>query len=111
MFTSTAKFTTERASGFLQQLCKHFGHKVEVRVDPKSGLISLPFGQCALTADQGVLDLTVSAESQSDLTKSCRVIGSHLERFAFRENPKLDWHPAIPAQTATHPTILMKSGG
>ncbi|WP_082802367.1 DUF2218 domain-containing protein [Falsihalocynthiibacter arcticus] len=37
MFTSNAKFTSERASGYLQQLCKHFGHKIEVQFDPKSG--------------------------------------------------------------------------
>lgn len=92
MFISNAKFTTERASSYLQQLCKHFGHKVEVQFDPKSGHITFPFGQCALSADIGVLDLTVSAETQGDLTKSCRVIASHLERFAFRENPKIDWH-------------------
>jgi hypothetical protein len=91
MFTNNAKFTTERASAYLQQLCKHFGHKVEVQFDPKAGLIKFPFGLCDLTANQDVLDLTVNAETQSELTKACRVIGSHLERFAFRENPKIDW--------------------
>ncbi|MGJ8595002.1 DUF2218 domain-containing protein [Sulfitobacter sp.] len=91
MFRSNAKFTTERASGYLQQLCKHFAHKIEVQFDPSTGLIKFPFGQCDLNADQGVLDLIVTAETQSDLTKACRVIGSHLERFAFRENPKIDW--------------------
>lgn len=93
MFASNAKITTERASEYLQQLCKHFGHKIEVRFDPQAGLIKFPFGQCALAADQGVLDLTVHAETQADLTKACRVIGSHLERFAFRENSKIDWRP------------------
>jgi hypothetical protein len=91
MFTSNAKITTERASGYLQQLCKHFGHKIEVQFDPQTGLIKLPFGQCNLNANHSVLDLTVTAETQSDLTKACRVIGSHLERFAFRENPKIAW--------------------
>ena len=97
MFTSNAKFTTERASSYLQQLCKHFGHKLEVQFDSTSGLITFPSGQCVLTAEQGVLELTISAETQADLTKSCRVIGSHLERFAFRENPKLDWQPVVSA--------------
>ncbi|MDX1331080.1 DUF2218 domain-containing protein [Roseovarius sp. ZX-A-9] len=97
MFTSNAKFTTERASSYLQQLCKHFGHKIEVQFDSTSGLITFPFGQCVLAAEQGVLELTISAETQAELTKSCRVIGSHLERFAFRENPKLDWQPVVSA--------------
>jgi len=97
MFTSNAKFTTARASGYLQQLCKHFGHKIEVQFDAQVGLITFPFGQCALAADQDVLDLTVNAETQGDLSKACRVIGSHLERFAFRESPKIDWQTVVAA--------------
>ncbi|OSP56200.1 DUF2218 domain-containing protein [Pseudoruegeria sp. SK021] len=100
MFTSNAKFTTERASSYLQQLCKHFGHKIEVQFDPQAGLIKFPFGQCALSADQGVLDLTVNAETQADLTKACRVIGSHLERFAFRESPKIEWQAVTAVNSA-----------
>ncbi len=94
MFTSNAKITTERASSYLQQLCKHFGHKIDVQFDAQAGLINFPFGSCALVAGLESLDLTVSAESQADITKACRVIASHLERFAFRENPKIEWHAA-----------------
>lgn len=97
MFTSNAKFTTERASGYLQQLCKHFSHKIEVQFDDKVGLISFPFGQCALVAEQNALALTVSTDTQADLTKACRVVGSHLKRFAFRENPKIEWQPIVSA--------------
>ncbi|WP_373236808.1 DUF2218 domain-containing protein [Cohaesibacter celericrescens] len=93
MFKSTANVTTTRASIYLQQLCKHFGHKVEVQFDPQSGKIKFPFGTCALSADDTALDLTVLAETQPDLTKTTRVIASHLERFAFRENPTIVWHP------------------
>ncbi|MEM5501628.1 DUF2218 domain-containing protein [Ahrensia kielensis] len=103
MFTSTAQITTERANGYLQQLCKHFGHKVEVQFDPKSGLIKLPFGTCALNADQNILDMTVSAETQAELTKVRRVIASHLERFAFRENPKIVWRELAAPSSATNP--------
>ncbi|GAA3863614.1 DUF2218 domain-containing protein [Celeribacter arenosi] len=97
MFTSTAKFTTQRASGYLQQLCKHFAHKIEVQFDATSGLITFPFGQCVLAAEDGVLEFTVSGETQADLTQTRRVIASHFERFAFREHPKLDWQPVVSA--------------
>ncbi|WP_281858939.1 DUF2218 domain-containing protein [Litoreibacter halocynthiae] len=93
MFTNTARISTTRASTYLQQLCKHFGHKVEVQFDPTSGHISFPFGQCDLSATQDNLDLTVSAETDADLSKTSRVIASHLERFAFRENPEFEWQP------------------
>ena len=94
MFTSNANIPTERASSYLQQLCKHFAHKIDVQFDAQAGLINFPFGSCALAADPERLDLTVSANTQADITKTCRVIASHLERFAFRENPKIEWHAA-----------------
>lgn len=93
MFTSNATITTQRASGYLQQLCKHFAHKLDVEFDADSGLIKFPFGHCALAADQHVLNLTANAETQADLSKTCRVIANHLERFAFRENPEIEWQP------------------
>ncbi|MGO4906937.1 DUF2218 domain-containing protein [Pseudorhodobacter sp. W20_MBD10_FR17] len=91
MFTSTAKITTERASIYMQQLCKHFSHKVQVQFTPQLGHIDFAFGQCDLTASGADLGLTVTAETQADLTKTARVMASHLERFAFRENPQITW--------------------
>ncbi|MCF2904974.1 DUF2218 domain-containing protein [Octadecabacter sp. CECT 8868] len=93
MITSTANVTTERASTYLQQLSKHFGHKAEVRFDPQSGQIKFPFGQCELKANDTTLALIITAQSQANLTKAERVIASHLERFAFRENPEITWRP------------------
>ncbi|MEP4039419.1 DUF2218 domain-containing protein [Pseudophaeobacter sp.] len=78
----------------MQQLCKHFGHRVQVHFDPQSGLIELPFGRCDLAAEGDRLNLTVKAASQSELSKAREVIASHLERFAFRENPNVDWQAA-----------------
>ncbi|SFR49586.1 DUF2218 domain-containing protein [Litoreibacter janthinus] len=97
MFTNTVRITTTRASTYLQQLCKHFGHKVEVQFDPHSGHIKFPFGQCDLSTEQDSLVLTVTAENQADQTKIRSVIASHLERFAFRENPKIEWQPKTAA--------------
>ncbi|MBU2983038.1 DUF2218 domain-containing protein [Lentibacter algarum] len=93
MFTRTANITTDRASTYLQQLCKHFAHKIEVQFDPQSGHIAFPFGQCDLVAQDATLTLTATANNQADLTKTTRVIASHLERFAFRENPEINWQP------------------
>ena len=91
MLVTTANISTARASTYLQQLCKHFGHKVEVTFDPASGRISFPFGICTLSAATSDLIITVTADTQADLAKTTRVIASHLERFAFRENPTINW--------------------
>ena len=84
-------FTTENAERYLGTLCKHFGHKVPVTHEPGSGRIDLPFGQCALRADTAGLGLTATAEDRPSLDKTIDVISSHLDRFAFRENPELTW--------------------
>jgi len=84
-------FTTENAERYLGTLCKHFGHKVPVEYESGSGRIDLPFGQCALRADAAGLGLTATAEDRPSLDKTIDVISSHLDRFAFRENPELTW--------------------
>lgn len=89
-----ASLKTERGSSYLQTLCKHFGRKTTVRFDTKHGVIELPFGKCDLHADAAQLDLSVSADTQEDLERTAHVITSHLERYAFRENPDLVWRPA-----------------
>lgn len=85
-------FKTEQAQRYLGTLCKHFGHKVTVHLDGKQGRIELPFGHCELEAHDDALDMKVSADTKADLDKTAQVISSHLERFAFRENPQIEWH-------------------
>lgn len=85
-------FKTEQAQRYLGTLCKHFGHKVPVELVGNTGRIELPFGQCELSANDDALDMKVSAETKADLDKVAQVIASHLERFAFRENPQIEWH-------------------
>ncbi|MCR8724722.1 DUF2218 domain-containing protein [Frigidibacter sp. ROC022] len=93
MPSRTATLTSDRASSYLQQLCKHFGHKVPVEFTPEAGEITLPFGGCTLRADGSTLTLTVSG-AETDLDRLQKVIGDHLARFAFRETPVLDWQPS-----------------
>ena len=90
MTQRTAIIPTPHASKYLQQLCKHFGHKVPVEFTPEQGQITLPFGACDLSADETQLILTVGGEADS-LDRIQDVIGDHLKRFAFRENIKLNW--------------------
>ncbi len=84
-------FTTPNAARYLGTLCKHFGHKVPVAYEPGLGRIDLPFGQCALRADDAGLALSATAGDRPALDKTIDVMTSHLDRFAFRENPELTW--------------------
>lgn len=78
-------FPTANASKYLKQLCKHFGHKVEVTFDERQGQVALAPGPVTLEARDSELLVTVSALDAEGLATARRVIDSHLERFAFRE--------------------------
>lgn len=91
MNQSTSEVKTPKASRYLQQLCKHFAHKVPVDFNAERGSITFPFGNCDLSAGEEALVLTVSGE---DTAKLEQVIGDHLERFAFREDIKIKWQPS-----------------
>ncbi len=62
-----------------------------MRFDTEAGQIDLPFGQCVLKASDSELAMWISAKDEPARDKTIQVITSHLERFAFRENPVLDW--------------------
>ncbi|WP_424934100.1 DUF2218 domain-containing protein [Amaricoccus macauensis] len=84
-FSDTGTFSTPQASKYLQQLCKHFGHKVDVTFDETSGNVAFPMGPATLEATNGTLQITVTGTAPEDIEKGREVIDSHLARFAFRE--------------------------
>jgi hypothetical protein len=45
---SVAEIATPRAGGYLQQLCKHFGHRIPVTFDERSGHLTFSSGECRL---------------------------------------------------------------
>lgn len=92
MLKETGIFATPAASKYLQQLCKHFGHKVEVRFDETSGEAALPPGLAVMTATPEQLEIVISATDAEGLTVARGIIDSHLARFAFREDfTGMDW--------------------
>jgi uncharacterized protein len=92
-----AKVATPEASRYLQQLCKHFGHRLPVTFDERSGRIEFPFGECRLNADEddGPLTLSLATPSVRQLEELQDVVARHLLRFAFREPPEIAWCRAV----------------
>lgn len=37
------------------------------------------------------LEIEISAETKTDLDQLAQFVASHLDRFAFRENPQIYW--------------------
>ncbi|MDE4134504.1 DUF2218 domain-containing protein [Phaeobacter sp. QD34_3] len=86
MLRQTGRFETRHASKYLQQLCKHFAHKVEVNHDSSAGQVAFPFGPAHLRATEQALVAEISGADDAALSRGRGVIDSHLKTFAFRED-------------------------
>jgi len=86
-----ATFETDNAERHLETLCKHFSRRVPTEHKGPLGAIEFPFGRCQMSANDGHLTFEVSAENPTQRDQVVDVMTRHLERFAFRENPQLQW--------------------
>lgn len=92
MPVSNGRFETPNASKYLQQLCKHFAHKIEVKFDETKGECQFPMGRAVLEADEAALTVRLEIDDPARMADGHSVIDKHLERFAFREDfTTMDW--------------------
>ena len=100
--TATASVPTTNASRYLQQLCKHWAHNLQVEFTPEHGRVIFPKG--ARGADHpadgtvifdvraDALEVSIDASSPEQLAGLKGAVERHLDRFAFREAPlAFDW--------------------
>lgn len=94
MAQSKADVHTASGSRYLQQLCKHWSHKMVTEFDPQQGRVDFPSGaQLFLEADESVLHLKLEAPDDR-IEQMEGVVADHLKRFAFREELTFDWAKA-----------------
>lgn len=93
---SVARVPTGSASRYLQQLAKHWSHKMAVSFTPEAATIDFPNGsRLAMRADSATLDVVLTVPAAEDSERMREVVASHLDRFAFREAPlTFDWREA-----------------
>lgn len=94
MSASVATLQTPLARRYMGQLCKHFAHKLPVELGDAAGSIRFEAGICTLAAEPERLVLRVEAADDDARVRLEGVVARHLERFAFRDPPQLDWQPA-----------------
>jgi len=90
-FASRARIATAHGSRYLQQLCKHFAHKLPTTFDPTAGRIDFPLGPVDLAADAEGLVISLDAPTEADRATLEDVVLRHLVRFAFRETLEVAW--------------------
>jgi uncharacterized protein len=91
---SHARVPTDKSATYMKQLCRHFGHRVRTDWTDESGRIEFDFGVCELRAEPDALVLAGTADDDESVTRLENVVGSHLERFAHREELHVSWSRA-----------------
>lgn len=92
MLTTKAHVPTASGSKYLQQLCKHWSHKLEVEFSEREGVVRFPTATARMQAGPEGLDVSVEAADAETLERMKDVMATHLDRFAFREAPlPFDW--------------------
>jgi hypothetical protein len=95
MAQETARVPTSHGTRYLQQLCKHWSHKLEVRLGDGTGTVRFPDAVATMTAGPDALTVTVEAETEETVERMKGVVARHLDRFAFREAPlRFEWSKA-----------------
>ena len=94
MTKSETAIGTEHASRYLQQLCKHFAHKIPATFDEQTGHVSFAIGECRLKAEGATLRILLEAPDAKDMEQLKDVVIRHLMRFAFREELAAIWQDA-----------------
>jgi hypothetical protein len=93
MMNSTATVPTVSGSKYLQQLCKHWSHKLEVELVDRHAIVRFPTATATMTAAAEDLIVRIDAEDEATLERMEGVLATHLDRFAFREAPlPFAWH-------------------
>jgi uncharacterized protein len=86
-----ASVPAANAGKYMQQLCKHWSHKLEVDLSDETGVVKFPAAVATFEPGADALQVTIEG-TESEVERMKGVVASHLDRFAFREAPlRFDW--------------------
>ena len=92
MTTAEAHVPTANATKYVQQLCKHWSHRLRVELQEGVGTVRFPDAVATMTAKSSELVVSVEATDEEMLGLIKSVVAKHLDRFAFREAPlSFEW--------------------
>lgn len=100
MTTFTTTVETTHARKYLQQLCKHFAHKVSVDFSPEEGRVLFPPGRCLMNADESALTFYCKACDDGGIPVIKSILEEHLVKFAWREELDYAWTSPAPDDAA-----------
>jgi len=87
-----ARVPTTSGGKYVQQLCKHWSHKLPVELDGDTGVVTFVGAVATMTAGAEAIQVSVRGEDRGQVDQLKDVVAQHLDRFAFREAPlTYDW--------------------
>lgn len=89
---TTAIVQTEKASRYMKAMINHFGSKVNAAYEGNNGHVDFGFGRCEMQADETALTLRAMGKNAGEISGVERIIGSHLVRFAQKEELSISWN-------------------
>lgn len=100
----TAQVPTTSGSRYLQQLCKHWSHNLQVDFTPEQGTVIFPRegrggvmpceALVTMIAHPATLEVRIEGGNGDHVDGLKPVVERHLDRFAFREAPlAFPWEP------------------
>lgn len=94
MIAAKARVPTAHGAKYLQQLCKHWAHRLDVELSDRVGVVRFPEAVARMEAEADSLLVSVEAADDATVERIKGVVASHLDRFAFREAPlRFEWAP------------------
>jgi hypothetical protein len=92
MAIAKASVPTANGGKYMQQLCKHWSHKLEVDLSEQRGVVRFPAAVATFEPGAAALQVTIESAESEAVERMKGVVASHLDRFAFREAPlRFDW--------------------
>lgn len=92
--TSEARASVPTPNGgkYVQQLCKHWSHKLPVELEGDKGVVTFEGAVLTLDAGAEAIEVSLRGQDRAAVERLKSVVSSHLDRFAFREAPlTFDW--------------------
>jgi uncharacterized protein len=87
-----ASVPTKTGAKYVQQLCKHWAHKLPVTFEEDTGVVTFDSAVATMKAEAQSIEVSIRGEDREAIERLKDVVARHLDRFAFREAPlAFDW--------------------
>lgn len=89
--TSRADVSTDQPARYAKQLASHLGRKLDFTADGAVSTAAIGAGTGQAVVGDGVLTLLAAGPDEAAVATVEHVLGSHLLRFATREDVTVAW--------------------